>query len=304
MIPESFTNEEKIVIANGIKNISINEVEREMDKLIEVGTNAHTIGPRSRLGNNVVDFFTFKQRLETKGKYDVSYFEFLANIEEFKKKKFIQTMLKYYKEVKNKNNTKNDYIVLKEVYNICISAINIMRPLNCMEIYTKYKAKRVLNFCAGWGGSTIAAAALNLDAFYGIEINSDLKIPYDNLITFLSGYSATYFDINICDAVDFDYSKIAYDTVFASPPYYFLEKYANNVKYNSKKEMEDKFYKPLFAKTYNGLQKGGHYIINVCKEVYDNVLREVLGEANEVFPLKKSKRQNEYTELVYVWVKL
>jgi hypothetical protein len=304
MIQETFTNEEKIVIANGIKSISINEVEREMDKLIEVGTNAHTIGPRSRLGNNVVDFFTFKQRLETKGKYDVSYFEFLANIEEFKKKKFIQTMLKYYKEVKNKNNTKNDYIVLKEVYNICISAINIMRPLNCMEIYTKYKAKRVLNFCAGWGGSTIAAAALNLGAFYGIEINSDLKIPYDNLVTFLSGYSATYFDIQFCDAVDFDYSKFAYDTVFASPPYYFLEKYANNVKYNSKKEMEDKFYKPLFAKTYNGLQKGGHYIINVCKEVYDNVLREVLGEANEVFPLKKSKRQNEYTELVYVWIKL
>jgi 16S rRNA G966 N2-methylase RsmD len=303
MIQETFTNEEKIIIANGIKNISINEVEREMNKLIEVGVNAHTIGPRSRLGNNVVDFFTFKQRLETKGKYDISYFEFLANIEEFKKKKFIQTMLKYYKEVKNKNNTKNDYIVLKEVYNICISAINIMRPLNCMEIYTKYKAKRVLNFCAGWGGSTIAAAALNLEAFYGIEINSELTEPYDNMVTYLKTKSATYFDINICDAVDFDYSKIAYDTVFASPPYYFLEKYANYVKYNSKKDMEDKFYKPLFAKTYNGLQKGGHYIINVCKEVYDNVLREVLGEANEVFPLKKSKRQNDYTELVYVWIK-
>jgi 16S rRNA G966 N2-methylase RsmD len=303
MIQETFTNEEKIIIANGIKNISINEVEREMNKLIEVGVNAHTIGPRSRLGNNVVDFFTFKQRLETKGKYDISYFEFLANIEEFKKKKFIQTMLKYYKEVKNKNNTKNDYIVLKEVYNICISAINIMRPLNCMEIYTKYKAKRVLNFCAGWGGSTIAAAALNLEAFYGIEINSELTEPYDNMVTYLKTKSATYFDINICDAVDFDYSKIVYDTAFASPPYYFLEKYTNNVKYNFKKIMEDKFYKPLFAKTYNGLQKGGHYIINVCKEVYDNVLREVLGEANEVFPLKKSKRQNDYTELVYVWVK-
>ena len=178
-----------------------------------------------------------------------------------------------------------------------------MRPLNCMEIYTKYNAKRVLNFCAGWGGSTIAAAALNLDAFYGVEINSDLRNPYDNLVTYLKGYSTTYFDIQFCDAIDYDYSKIVYDTVFSSPPYYFLEKYANNVKYSSKKDMDDKFYKPLFTKTYNGLQKGGHYIINVCKEVYDNVLRELLGEASEVFPLKKSKRQNDYTELVYVWVK-
>ena len=303
MIQETFTENEKSLIANRIKNISINDVEREMNKLIEIGANANAVGPRSRLGNNIVDYFTFKQRLETKGKYDVNYFEFLTNIEEFKKKKFIQTMLKYYKEVKNKNNTKNDYIVLKEVYNICISAINIMRPLNCMEIYTKYKAKRVLNFCAGWGGSTIAAGALNLEAYYGFEINMDLKMPYDNMVTYLKGYSATHFDVQFCDAIDFDYSSIIYDTVFTSPPYYFLEKYANNVKYNSKKEMDDKFYKPLFAKTYNGLQKGGHYIINVCKEVYDNVLREVLGEANEVFPLKKSKRQNDYTELVYVWIK-
>jgi tRNA1(Val) A37 N6-methylase TrmN6 len=178
-----------------------------------------------------------------------------------------------------------------------------MRPLNCMEIYTKYKAKRVLNFCAGWGGSTVAAAALNLDAFYGVEINTELKEPYDKMVSFLKTKSATFFDIHICDAVTVDYSKMKYDTVFSSPPYYFLEKYANNMKYESKKEMDEKFYKPLFTKTYNGLQIGGHYIINICKEVYDNVLKELLGEAHEIFPLKKSKRQNDYTEMVYVWKK-
>lgn len=303
MIAETFTDGEKTKIANRIKNICITDVEKEMNKLIEIGVNANTVGPRSRLGNNIVDYFTFKQRLETKGKYDVSFFEFLANIEEFKKKKFIQTMLNYYKEVKNKNGTKNSYVVLKEVYNICISAINIMRPLNCMEIYVKYKAKRVLNFCAGWGGSAVAASVLNLEAYYGIEINSDLQIPYDNMITYMKTKSTTNFSVQVCDAVEFDYTKIVYDTVFTSPPYYFLEKYANNVKYNSKKEMNEKFYKPLFTNTYNGLQTGGHYIINVCKEVYDSILREILGEASEVFSLKKSKRQNDYTELVYVWIK-
>ena len=297
------TVEEKKNIADKIKNINISELENEMNQLIKIGKNANTIGPRSRIGNNVVDFFTFVQRLETKGKYDTNFFEFLENIEEFKKKKFIQTMLKYYKDVKNKNKTKNEYIVYKEVYNICISAINIMRPLNCMEIYTKYNAKRVLNFCAGWGGSTVAAAALNLDAFYGVEINSDLKVPYDNMVSYLKTKSATFFDIKICDAVAVDYSKMTYDTVFSSPPYYFLEKYANNVKYDSKKDMDEKFYKPLFTKTYNGLQIGGHYIINICKDVYDNVLKELLGEAHEIFPLKKSKRQNDYTEMVYVWIK-
>ena len=294
---------DKSLITKKIKNISLDNVDKEISQLIKIGNDAHTMSPRCRIGNNIVDYFTFCERLETKGKYDVSFFEFIEKIEDFKKKKFIQTMLTYYRDVKNKNNTKNEYVVLKEVYNICISAINIMRPLNCMEIYTRYKAKRVLNFCAGWGGSTVAAAALNLDVYYGIEINKKLKQCYDNMVSYLKTKSVTNFDIYICDACNFDYTFIEYDTVFSSPPYYFLEKYENNVKYESKKDMDEKFYKPVFSKTYNGLQKGGYYIINICKEVYDNVLKKLLGEANEIFPLKKSKRQNDYTEMVYVWVK-
>ena len=143
---ESYTPEEKETIANSIKNISYSEIEEEFMKLREIGQSAHTIGPRSRLGNNVVDYFTFRHRLETKGKYNVSFYEFVHNIDHFKEKKFIKNMLQYYADVKNKNNTKTDMTVLKEVYNICISAINIMRPLNCMEIFAKYKTRRVLNF--------------------------------------------------------------------------------------------------------------------------------------------------------------
>ena len=300
---ETFTKEQKREIAKKIKDIEFQKVDEYVDKLIKIGQNAYMLSERSKLGNDIVDYFTFLQRLETKGKYDINYFEFLENIDKFKEKKFIRTMLKYYENVKNKNKTKNEYKVLKEVYNICISAINIMRPLNCMEIYTHFNAKKVLNFCAGWGGSTVAASVLNLDAWYGVEINKDLKEPYDNMIKYLRTKSSTDLSVWFTDAADFDYSKIDYDTVFASPPYYFLEKYANNVPYESKTDMDDRFYKPVFTKTYAHLKPGGHYIINICKEVYDNVLKNLLGEAHERFPLKKSKRQNNYTEIVYVWYK-
>lgn len=303
MITETFTKDEKREIGKKIKDIKIKDVDEEMNKLIKIGKGAHMISERSKIGNDVVDYFTFLPRLETKGKYDVNYFEFLANLDTFREKKFIQTMLKYYEDVKNKNKTKHDYKVYKEVYNICISAINIMRPLNCMEIYAKYDAKKVLNFCAGWGGSTVAASALNLDAWYGVEINTDLKDPYDNMITYLRTKSDTKLSVWFGDAVDFDYSSIEYDTVFSSPPYYFIEKYANNVCYETKKEMDEKFYKPVFTKTFAHLKPGGHYIINICKEVYDNVLKKLLGDAHDVFPLKKSKRQNNHTEMVYVWYK-
>jgi 16S rRNA G966 N2-methylase RsmD len=303
MLKETYTIEEKIEIANKIKDISLEDVEEEMDKLIKIGSNAYMISERSKIGNNVVDYFTFVQRLETKGKYDANYFEFLVNIDTFREKKFIQNMLKYYEDVKNKNKTKHEYKVLKEVYNICISAINIMRPLNCMEIYTRFNAKRVLNFCAGWGGSAVAAAALNIDAYYGIEINKDLAVPYDNMNAYLRAKSNTEFSVHIGDAATFDYSTIDYDTVFSSPPYYFIEKYANNVDYMSKKEMDETFYKPVFSNSYLHLKKGGHFIINVCKEVYQNILKNLFGEAHILFPLKKSKRQNNHTEMVYVWKK-
>jgi len=303
MIKENYSREEKIDIAKKIKDINLENVDEDFDKLVKIGKNAENISERSKIGNDVVDYFTFVARLETKGKYDVNYFEFLSNLDTFKKKKFIQNMLIYYDEVKNKNKTKHDFKVYKEVYNICISAINIMRPLNCMEIYTRFNAKKVLNFCAGWGGSMVAAAALNLEAHYGVEINTDLIEPYVNMLSYLRTKSATKFDVWFCDAATFNYSSIEYDMVFASPPYYFLEKYANNPKYSSKADMDDKFYKPTFSESYKYLKPGGHYIINVCKEVYDRVLKELLGEAHQVFPLKKSKRQNDHTELVYVWTK-
>lgn len=303
MFSENFSTEQKNIISKSIKNITMDNVNKEMDELIKIGNNANNISSRVRTGNNIVDYFTFTQRLHTKGKYNVNYFEFIANIEEFKNKKFIQNMLHYYDTVKNKNKKKNEYIVYKEVYNICISAINIIRPLVYMEIYSKYNPKSILDFCAGWGGAAVAASALNIDNYTGIEINHHLKEPYNNLISYLKNKSNTNINMIFDNCLNVDYNKLYYDFVFTSPPYYFIQKYENNIDYASKREMDELFYKPIFQKVFNGLQNEGYFIINVCKEVYDNVLIKLFGEANEIYPYKKSKRQNDYNEIVYVWKK-
>ena len=303
MLKESFTDFEKQTISRQIKNISLETIEREMVQLDKIGQNAHNASARCRIGNNVVDYFTFQQRLETKGKYNVNFYEFVVNIDEFKKKKFIQNMLIYYSTVKNKNNTKSEMVVLKEVYNICISAINIIRPLVYMEIYSKYKPTCILDFCAGWGGAVVASSVLHVPTYIGIEINVNLKEPYERMISYLHKTYSTQIEMIFDNALNIDYSLMNYDLVFTSPPYYFIQKYENNVEYISKSDMDAKFYKPIFTKVYNGLQPGGHFIINVCKEVYENVLIKLFGEAHEVYPYKKSKRQNDYKEIVYVWVK-
>ena len=116
---ETFTKEQKREIAYQIKPICFETVKTEFDELKNLAQNPaclENISERCRLGNNVVDYFSFAERLETKGKYNVNYFGFIRNIELFEEKKFIQTMIHYYNTEKNKKGTKNKYIVWKEIY--------------------------------------------------------------------------------------------------------------------------------------------------------------------------------------------
>ena len=108
-------------------------------------------------------------------------------------------------------------------------------------------------------------------------------------------------DMHFQDALTVDYSTLDYDTVFTSPPYYFIQKYANNVGYASKDDMDEQFYRPLFQKTREHVKPGGNYILNVNSEVYNRVCLPMWGEADETFSYKKSQRQNAYEERVYVY---
>ena len=268
---------------------------------------------RCRIGNNIVDFFTFQERLETRGKYNVTFYDFVKNIEEFKKKKFIQNMFTYYATVKNARGLKNEYIVLKEVYNICISAINIFRPLVAVEVYAKFKPSVVLDPCAGWGGRAVGAAVCDNVRYFGIDVNQSLQNPYQRMCTFLNSKCnstnpglSPRISMTIADAVTYDYSQIdpKYDMVFTSPPYYFIEKYSHNSVYNnSKDEMDEHFYAPLFSQTYLHLLPGGCMALNVNREIYERVCVRLFGPAHQTMNCKKSKRQNDYREMIYIWIK-
>ena len=310
-------------IANKIKPLSETDVELDFEKLQTTvnaallsttdydhknGNGEVVFNERCRIGNNVVDFFTFQERLETRGKYDVTFYDFVKNMEEFKKKKFIQNMFTYYATVKNARGLKNEYIVMKEVYNICISAINIFRPLVAVEVYTKYKPSVVLDPCAGWGGRAVGAAVCDNVQYFGIDINHSLQIPYQNMCAFLNsriGFPGRIRMV-IDDAVTYDYSQVEpkYDMVFTSPPYYFIEKYSYNKSYSgSKDEMDEQFYAPLFLNTFLHLLPGGCMVLNVNREIYERVCLRLFGPAHETMNCKKSKRQNDYREMIYIWRK-
>jgi hypothetical protein len=315
--------ENKKFIVNKIKPIGEIDAEIDFETLKNIVDNAllsknddtasgSGIEFKERVGNNIVDFFTFQERLETRGKYNVTFYDFVKNIEEFKKKKFIQNMFTYYSTVKNARGLKNEYIVLKEVYNICISAINIFRPLMAVEVYAKYKPSVVLDPCAGWGGRAVGAAVCENVRYFGIDVNKSLQIPYQNMCAFLNSRCKSKSNLTprihmtIADAVTYDYSQIEprYDMVFTSPPYYFIEKYNHNKTYdNSKDEMDEQFYAPLFSQTYLHLLPGGCMALNVNREIYERVCVRLFGPAHQTMNCKKSKRQNDYREMIYIWIK-
>jgi hypothetical protein len=295
-----------------IKPISLEKAREDYEKLKGfrfTNMDLSNVSSRCLIGNDVVDYFTFVERLNTKGKYNANFYDFLWNIDEFKKKKFIQNMLTYYETTKNKNNTKNQYVVYKEVYNICISAINIFRPIIAMEIYARFKPTAILDFTCGWGGRLVGACALNIPRYIGIDINQNLNTCYQKMVGFLKSQGLntpvekTDIQIFIQDALTFNYQNIDYDMVFTSPPYFSLEKYSFNRIYKSKEEMKTLFYIPLFQKTYQYLKEGGHYCLNVNQEIYSEICLGLFGEATYEIPLKKSKRQNNYSESIYVWLK-
>jgi hypothetical protein len=263
----------------------------------------------SRLGNSIVDRFTFKERLHTKGNKDIDFYTFWKNRNYYRTVPYIKNMLQFY-DTRNIEEIRK----FKYIFNLYFSSISIFRPIVAMELYCKIGARRVLDFTMGWGGRLVGAHALRLESYIGIDTNTNLKQPYKNMLTFLreqEGNTDTPMDIQLYfqDAVQFDYSSIQYDTVFTSPPYYDLEVYRKKKygkeSFQDKEEWHQKFYFPLFTETYKYLQYGGHFCLNVPEEIYQNACIPILGKCKIKMPLKKKQRsdKNQYKEFIYIWQK-
>lgn len=217
-------------------------------------------------------------------------------------------MYKYY----GKNIVK--YKIWYGIFNMYHGSISIFKPVLAMEIYHKFKPHTVLDMTMGWGGRLVGACALDIPEYIGIDMNKNLEAPYKEMTTKLKELGTrTQIKLMFTNALTVDYSKLKYDMVFTSPPYYNIEIYKGTEK-KSKDEWDEEFYKPLFEKTYKYLQNNGYYILNVPEEVYNRVCIPLLGKASILFPLKKAKRQGSisktgnkivinYVEYIYIWKK-
>jgi len=292
-------DEQKERIAKKIKNISEEEAIRDYENLKK--SDLSKVTNETRIGNKFVDHFTFLERLETVSKKGMSYFEFIKDTE-YHKKKYIQNLLKYQKG-------DDKHVALYRVFKLHCGSIGLFKPLTAMEIYSRFKPKSILDFTMGWGGRLVGACALDVPNYIGIDSNKQLKEPYQKMVKLLKQLGTkTKIKLIFKDALKVDYSKLDYDCVLTSPPYYNVEVY-EGMKAKEDEEWEQEFYIPLFLETYKHLKKGGYYILNIPKDLYDNVCIELLGKADIKIPLKKkghpknSYTEKDHTEFMYVWIK-
>jgi len=261
-----------------------------------------SIPPETSLkGNKFVDYFTFIFRLETVGNKGLSFWDFWENKSHYMKKQYIKNLLKF--------TDKKLITKMFDVFRLYFGSVGMFKPVLAMNIYDRYKPKSVLDFTMGWGGRLVGASALDVPSYIGIDMNPQLEQPYKEMVKELKSLgSKTKIKLIFKDALTVDYSKLDYDCVFTSPPYYNTEIYIGSRRM-TEAEWNENFYIPLFSKTFKHLKTGGYYILNIPISVYENVCVGLFGKAHEKIPMfapramSKKLKQAEYKEYIYVWRK-
>jgi len=291
---------EKNTIAKKLKNITEEEAINDYEHLKQM--DLKKVSNETRIGNKFVDYFTFPERLETIGIKGFNYFDFTQDTE-YHKKKYIKNLLDYQKG-------DDKHVALYRIFKLHAGSIGLFKPLTAMEVYNRFKPKSVLDFCMGWGGRLVGACALDVPNYIGIDLNRSLKEPYARMVRLLKQLNAkTKIKLMFKDALKVDYSKLDYDMVLTSPPYRNLEIYEGADESRTDDEWDQEFYIPLFTKTYKHLKKGGHYALNVPKDIYEAVCLDLFGPADIKMPLKKKAHPKNkltkkgYNEYIYVWIK-
>lgn len=321
------TSTQKELLSAKIRHYSRDEIERDFSKLVEIGCKAKHQSNKKLTGNRVVDAFTFTERLNTIGSKGISFYEFWQTRNKYSRKNYV----KKYIEFANKQHKQTPEKVWYNLYRFYFTSINCFRPLVAMEYYCMFSPKCVLDMTAGWGGRLVGACALNIPKYIGIDNNPALEKPYKKMVEFLRPHTKTEMDIRIENALDVDYSKLEYDMVFTSPPYYDLEIYGvgglpphiphatdkfpregGGMVKNSgdgsnesimdavglggriplKEDWDTNFYRPLFKNTYQHLAIGGHYCLNIPTEIFERVCLPLFGKPTQIIPLKKSDRRS------------
>jgi hypothetical protein len=244
--------------------------------------NCNNLNPKSLIGNKMVNYGTYRQRVKTKYR-GRSWYELWKNpVRRKKLNEFVRRLVKT-KHVGDVLRAQRDAISLQW------GTINTMRPAAALTFYRKYNATSVLDFTAGWGARMVAAIAAEIN-YIGIDSNKSLKPGYDKILDALKPFNKSKVKLHFKKAEEIDFSKLGYyDLVFTSPPYEYLEVYEHMKNYENvgskikqpssstkiKKDDSSKFYDefiiPTIKSAFKYLPKGKWLCLNIPDLMYKKI---------------------------------
>lgn len=177
-------------------------------------------------------------------------------------------------------------------------------------IYNYFEATNVFDFCAGFAGRCVGALSLDIN-YTGIDSNTNLIKPYDNMLDLLSPFYNSTATIIFSQAEKIDPKQFNYDFVFTSPPYWNTkskgqtELYSNMEDY-SEKDFFGKFLIPSACGAFKHLPENKFMVLNT----YDDnimILEKYIGKHKFKFRYKTKARagtagkEAQYAEYCYVY---
>jgi len=177
--------------------------------------------------------------------------------------------------------------------------------MNIIAPFILTEAKRVLDFCAGWGDCLLGAISVEdqLEYYYGVDPNSQLFEGYQNMISMFSKQPQKFHMVNSpfesCDSfTSFSasssssssacsaspsfsgHAKITFDLVFTGPPYFDYKIYGDGTNqscttFPDPVEWIVNFLFYCIHKSWQILNPGGTLALNV-NDTYQLVHKRVL----------------------------
>ena len=247
---------------------------------------------RSFAGNEIIYHYFLAELLKTRYKNQ-------PTLEE----KYTEDPMKIWEAVCKMDRRKRQPPSATDIFELN-RAVMIFKPSIAKHIYQRFEAKRVLDPCAGWGGRMLAAMSLDI-VYMGYDTNLNLQPCYDKMIGEIAGEEHKY-ECMPEDCMVADFSKIDYDCVLTSPPYYNLEIYPHQNELPKELEWYKTFLIPMIAKCYKYMKIGGNCCINMSPKMYDKIIDLGFPKCNEEIDFLQQKNSNNdkgKKDFIYVWKK-
>lgn len=149
-----------------------------------------------------------------------------------------------------------------------VQGVSNFRPTAAACIYDRFaKGGVVWDMSGGWGGRLLGAIAAKVKFYIATE---PATLTYNGLIEMANDFAGKMnYEIWKTGSEEYRPEKESLNLCFTSPPYFDLEKYADEpsqsyVKFDNKQAWVEGFLRPTFKNCYYGLKQGGHMLINIA----------------------------------------